>query len=137
MLLAVVVVVLAALALLAQWLSAATVAQVHQTAFLGQRFFTQAVVAVALKLELLALAGLALAVMVKQALALLQPQDLQIVAAAVAALVMAHLAVMAVLASSSFPMLAHNNLVAVSSLLLVVTPFIHLLHQALFPHCLH
>jgi hypothetical protein len=29
-------------------------------------------------------------------------------------------------ASSSFPMLAHNNLVAVSSLLLVVTPFTHL-----------
>ena len=92
MLLAVVAAVLAALALLAQWLSAATVAQVHQTAFLGQRFFTQAVVVAALRLELLALAGLALAVMVKQALALLQPQDLQIVAVVAAALVMAHLA---------------------------------------------
>jgi hypothetical protein len=33
---------------------------------------------------------------------------------------------MAAQASSSFPMLAHNNLVAVSSLLLVVTPFTHL-----------
>jgi hypothetical protein len=29
-------------------------------------------------------------------------------------------------ASSSFPMLAHNSLVAVSSLLLVATPFTHL-----------
>ena len=29
-------------------------------------------------------------------------------------------------ASSSFPMLAHNNLVAVSSLQVVVTPFTHL-----------
>jgi hypothetical protein len=77
-LLAAVVAVREVLVLLAQWLSAATAAQVHQTAFLGQRFFTQAVVVVALKLALLALAGLALAVMVKQALVQLQPQELQI-----------------------------------------------------------
>jgi hypothetical protein len=43
-------------------------------------------------------------------------------------------------ASSSFPMLAHNNLVAVSSLLLVATPFTHLQLLALLfqSHlCLH
>jgi hypothetical protein len=43
-------------------------------------------------------------------------------------------AVMAALASSSFPMLAHNNLVAVSSLQVVVTLFTHshlLAHLAL------
>jgi hypothetical protein len=36
------------------------------------------------------------------------------------------LVVKAVLASSSFPMLAHSNSVAVSSFLLVATPFTHL-----------
>ena len=46
-----------------------------------------------------------------------------LVVAAVVALLVAHKAAQA---SSSFPMLAHNNLVAVSSLLLVATPFTHL-----------
>jgi hypothetical protein len=46
--------------------------------------------------------------------------------------ILATLQMVAVQASSSSPMLAHNNSVAVSSPLWVATPFIHLLHQALF-----
>jgi hypothetical protein len=82
-----------------------------------------------------------LAVAVTVALLLSGYPELQILVVAAAVLEwLVLVAAKAAQASSSFPMLAHNNLVAVSSLLLVVTPFTHLQLLALLfqSHlCLH
>jgi hypothetical protein len=118
----------------------------HQAFLAHQSLMLAVAVQVLLVAELLVLVALVVVrqvaqVVVAQAAKAHQTSAAEVVAAeAVRQVFPAAMAVLAAQASSSFPMLAHNNLVAVSSLQVVVTPFTHLQLLALLFQlhlCLH